>query len=227
MRIQLLRTDEAEILDLHEGTPRGQAILDDLDRWNRLSGWYEGHVRAVERWWQHLDCPRPFRVLDVGTGPGALLEAIGQHFETLGVQTELVGLDRSAGYVQEAQARLGGRARIVQADATDMPFDAGSFHLGTTALMIHHLPHDVRHGVVSELRRVCGAAYVFDLELTFTGALGWGVLATLLGMGSDTRHDGVVSVRRACTREEMAALLAPLPGRVVRRFPTGLALLPA
>lgn len=226
MRISLLRTERPEILDLHEGTPRGQAILDDLDRWNRWSGWYGRHVRAVERWWRHLGCPQPFRVLDVGTGPGGLLDAISAHFVALGVETELVGLDRSEGYVAEAQTRLGDRARIVQADATDMPFDAGAFDLGTSALMIHHLPHDVRHAVVSELQRVGSAAYVFDLELTLTGALGWGVLATMLGFGADTRHDGVVSVRRACTRAEMEALLSPLPGRVVRRFPTGLALLP-
>ena len=227
MRIRLLRTERPEILDIHAGTPRGQAILDDLDRWNRLSGWYAGHVRAVERWWRHLGCPRPFRVLDVGTGPGGLLHAIGAHFDTLGVETELVGLDRSQGYVAKAQARLGTRARIVQADATAMPFGPSAFHLGTTALMIHHLPHGVRHGVVSELRRVCSASYVFDLELTFTGALGWGVLATALGMGADTRHDGVISVRRACTLAELTELLSPLPGRVSRRFPTGLALLPA
>ena len=52
------------------------------------------------------------------------------------------------------------------------------------------------------------------------------VLATALGMGADTRHDGVISVRRACTLGELTELLAPLPGRVSRRFPTGLALLP-
>lgn len=221
-----LRVDRPEILDQEGLSERGLAILADLERWNRLSGWTRGHLRRIEAHWEALGRPEPFRVLDVGTGPGALLEAVADHFAARGVETALVGVDLSPAYAARARARLGGKARVVVADATALPFEAAAFDLGTTALMIHHLPQPLRPRVVAELARTCRAAYVFDLEVTWTGELGWGVLATALGMGADTRHDGVLSVRRGSTLAEFRALCAPLGQDVRRVFPTALATAP-
>lgn len=224
---RLLRTDRAEILDQEGLNPRGRRILADLDRFNRLSGWYRTHCRWVDRHWDALGRPTPFRVLDVGTGPGGLLDALAAHFGARGVPVELVGVDLHPAYVAMARDRLGDRATVRQADATDLPFDAGSFDLATSTLMLHHLPHAVRTALVAELGRVCRSAYLFDLELTLYGTLGWGALSALLGMGADTRHDGMVSVRRGSTLAEFRALVAPLPVRARRVFPTALCTAPA
>ena len=221
-----LRVDRAEILDDEAFGPRGRVILAELARWNRLSGWTRRHVRAVEAHWRALGAPSPVRVLDVGTGPGGLLEAIAAHFGALGVPAELVGLDLSAEYVAMAQERLGHRADVVKGDATALPFDAGSFHIGTTALMLHHLPAPARPAVIGELARVCQSVYAFDLEVTWTGALGWAGVATALGFHADTRHDGVLSVRRASTLAEFRALVEPFGLRASRVFPTALCTLP-
>ena len=222
-----LRTHGEEILDALDGAdPRAQAILEDLERWNRLSGWTARHVRQVVRAWEVLGRPEPFRVLDVGTGRGALLVAIQAHFDSLGVQTELTGVDLDDGYLATARRRLGPRARLVHADATDLPFEDGSFHLGTNALMMHHLPLELREGLVRELRRTCRSAYVFDLELTLYGLVGFGVVSLLLRMMPETRHDGLLSVRRGSTLAEFRALTAGLPGRATRVFPSALAVLP-
>ncbi len=221
-----LRADGQEILDREGLSARGLRILADLERWNRLSGWTAGHLRRITAHWEALGRPTPFRLLDVGTGPGALLEVVADHFARRGVETALVGVDLSPAYAARARARLGARARVVEADATALPFEDGAFHLGTTALMIHHLPLDLRPQVVAELARTCDAAYVFDLEVTWTGALGWGVIATALGMHADTRHDGILSVRRGSTLEEFRALCAPLGQDVRRVFPTALVTAP-
>jgi SAM-dependent methyltransferase len=217
-----LREDRPEILDQEGLSDRGLRILADLERWNRLSGWTAGHMRRIEKHWEALGRPEPFRVLDVGTGPGALLEAIAEHFESRGVATELVGVDLSPTFAEKARSRLGDRATVVEADATALPFEDKAFHLGTTALMIHHLPKPLRPQVIAELARTCDAAYVFDLEVTWTGAVGWAAVAGLLGMHADTRHDGVLSVRRACTLDEFRALCAPLKQEVRRVFPTAM-----
>src|SRR5688572_20635900 len=114
MVLPWLRTDAEEIMD-HEGlSPRGERILADLDRWNRLSGWYEGHLRRIRVHWEALGRPTPFRILDVGTGPGGLLDALSRS----DLPVQLTGLDRSRGYVDYARRRLGDRATVLEGDAT-------------------------------------------------------------------------------------------------------------
>lgn len=127
MLARLLRTDRDEILDREGLNARGRAILADLDRWNRLSGWYRFHVRRVLDYYDVLGRPRPFRVLDVGTGSGGLLALLATTFGEQGIDADLVGLDRDPGYVAFARERLGDRARVVEGDATALPFDAGAF----------------------------------------------------------------------------------------------------
>jgi len=221
-----LRTDREEILDREGLNPRGRRILSDLDRWNARIRWYLVHCRMVERHWNSLGRPEPFRILDVGTGPGGLLEALAAHFDAKGVETELLGVDLSADYVAMARERLGDRARVIQADATDLPMEADRFDVATTTLMMHHLPPPVRTEMVAELGRVCRSVYIFDLELTLYGTLGWGLIAPLMGMHRDTRHDGMISVRRGSTLKEFEALVSPLPVRVRRVFPTALCTVP-
>lgn len=98
-----LRTHGEEILDAMDGAdPRAQAILADLERWNRLSGWTARHVHQVVRAWEAQGRPEPFKVLDVGTGRGALLLAIVQRFDALGVQIQLNGVDLDDGYLATA-----------------------------------------------------------------------------------------------------------------------------
>jgi len=227
VRQRWLRTHGEEILDREGLNPRGRRILRDLDRWNSLIRWYRNHCRMVDLHWEGLGRPEPFRILDVGTGPGGLLAALADHYAAKGVQTELVGVDLSEDYVAMAQERLGDRARVMQGDATKLDMEDHRFDVATTTLMMHHLPPPVRTEMVAELGRVCRSAYIFDLEITLYGAVGWAAVALGLGMHRDTLHDGVLSVRRGSTLREFEELVSPLPVQVRRVFPTALCTVPA
>ena len=216
--IDWLRSSEEEILDREEHSARGLRILDDLDRFNRRMGWYRFHVRMVETHWRALGSPRPFRVLDIGTGPGGLLH----HLLDSGLPVEAIGIDRSPSYVNMAQERIGPRARIEVADATAIPFADGAFDLATCTLMLHHLPRPVREAMIAEVRRTCRSAYFFDLEVTLHGAFGAPFLGLALGLGLDAIHDGALSVRRAATYAEFADLMRPLNVKARRVFPSAL-----
>ncbi len=227
-----LRSDGPEILDDEGLSARGQRILSDLDRWNGLSGWYRQHLQRIRRHWDALGKPQPFCVVDVGCGPGGMLEMLAAWGARYSVDVELTGVDSSPAYLEMARQKLsaaGGKSavRLVEADAARTPFADGEFHLLTSTLMLHHLPDPVRVALVAEAGRIAESQYIFDLERTLTGVVGWSVLAPALGMGADTRHDGVQSVRRACSLEEFRALMAPLPVSVERAFPTGLFTSPA
>lgn len=92
--------------------------------------------------------------------------------------------------------------------------------------MAHHLPRNVREGLVVELARVCRSAYVFDVEITLLGIVSFH-LAPLVGLGLDTTHDAVISVRRGFTKREFEDMVRPLPVRVRRVFPSALCTVPA
>jgi SAM-dependent methyltransferase len=222
MFASMLRTQEEEILDREGFSARGRRIIQDVERWNRAARWYAGHVARVHLHWDALGRPSPFRVLDVGCGAGGLLAALAES----DLPCELTGVDLSPAFVQMAAQALGRRATVLQADATALPFPDQAFDLVTNTLMMHHLPHGVRHQLVAEMGRVARSTYLFDLEVTLYGCVGFAVLGPLVGLGADAVHDGLVSVRRGSTLAEFRALVAPLPVRVARVFPSALCTLP-
>lgn len=85
------------------------------------------------------------RLLDLGTGPGTLVEIIGPHVGSS------VGVDVTTEMLQLFRVRTKG-AHPVLADASRLPFPDRSFDLVTCGSVFHHLddPADVAH----ELARV-------------------------------------------------------------------------
>jgi len=88
------------------------------------------------------------RVLDAGTGAGALAIALAPIVrEVIGIDPvpELLALGR------ERAAKLG-NVELVEGDATALAFEDQSFDLGATLRTLHHVAHPER--VLSELTRV-------------------------------------------------------------------------
>jgi malonyl-CoA O-methyltransferase len=79
------------------------------------------HLGALEAAVEGLE---PRRILDVGTGTGVAALALADRFPA----TEVVGVDLSPAMVAVAKGK-GGRARFEVADASRLPFEAGSFDL--------------------------------------------------------------------------------------------------
>jgi len=89
------------------------------------------------------------RILDVGCGNGSLTFALA---ETPGLR-EIVAIDHSAVFVDEAAGlNTDSRITIRQADACDLPFEAGAFDRALSLLVLHFVPEAGK--AVSEMRRV-------------------------------------------------------------------------
>ncbi|HKE16772.1 MAG TPA: class I SAM-dependent methyltransferase [Kofleriaceae bacterium] len=137
------------------------------ESWNDAAG-YEPYIgrwsRLVAR--DHLEwlgVAAGRRWLDVGSGTGALSEAI----LTTCAPESLVGIDASAGYVEHLRATLGrdARARFVQADAQALPLGAGEVDHAVSGLVMNFVASPAR--AVAEMARVVTpggwiAAYVWD-----------------------------------------------------------------
>lgn len=91
-----------------------------------------------------LGLPESGRLLDLGCGPGAVAARIQERRPRL----EIVGLDRDAGLLALARARV----RVVRADAACLPFPSASFDGVHARLVLRHL--SAPEATLAEARRV-------------------------------------------------------------------------
>lgn len=93
-----------------------------------------------------LDLTGEERVLDVGTGVGALALALSPSVR------EVVAVDTDPERLFLARERAPANVTFAEADATKLPFGAGSFDLAATLRTLHHVARPEL--VVAELVRV-------------------------------------------------------------------------
>src|SRR5262245_41418507 len=97
----------------------------------------------------HLLPGRTARVLDLGTGDGHLLAAIGRRYPDAGG----VGLDLSPEMVAAARERFAGVEQVsfqVHDLMEPLPDGLGEFDLVVSALAIHHLPDERKRSLYGE-----------------------------------------------------------------------------
>jgi ubiquinone/menaquinone biosynthesis C-methylase UbiE len=82
----------------------------------------------------------PQRVLDVGCGTGQLTRRLMERFP----DADVVGLDYSAGMLDEAGHRVGTSAHLVRADAQYLPFRAASADIVVCTESFHWYPDQQR-----------------------------------------------------------------------------------
>jgi ubiquinone/menaquinone biosynthesis C-methylase UbiE len=110
---------------------------------------------------------------------------------------------------------------LLQADVRRLPLPDGSVDVAHVSLLMHHLSPSEAVAALAELRRVAREGVVVnDLR---RGLLPYVVTAaTVLALtrGTYTRHDGLLSARRAYTLSELDDLAAAAGLSVVARSGT-------
>jgi SAM-dependent methyltransferase len=194
--LEFLDADQLDALELRKNL-REMAML------NRLPGGVGDSVRAVERL---LGEQTEATVLDVGTGSGDFVRRLRgrRHVEVIAsdVRTEILEI---------AARNLAGtnNVSLLQADARSIPLSDGEVDIAHASLLMHHFDPEDAVAALAEMRRVSRLGVVINdlrrgpLPFAITAAT---VLA--LSRGAYTRHDGVLSARRAYTLAELDTLAA-------------------
>jgi ubiquinone/menaquinone biosynthesis C-methylase UbiE len=201
-----------ELLDLPVTTDAvREAAMRDVERSNALFGGTRSVVRAVRR--LAATVPRDAIVLDVATGTGDIAAAMRR----VAPDWTVVGLDRSTILATRARGRLDG---AVAGDALALPVADRSVDVVTCSQALHHFFGDDARRLVAELHRVSrGHVVVSDIRRSRLAAAGFWLASIALGFHPVTRRDGVTSVFRGFTADELRALVREVTGvtPVVRR----------
>jgi SAM-dependent methyltransferase len=120
------------------------------------SAWWRRTVRGELLPWALRHVELGERVLEIGPGFGATTRVLA------GAGTELTVLELEPSYCERLRRELPAGVRVVQGDATQMPFADGHFSAVLAFTMLHHLPSpELQDRLFAEAARVLRAGGTF------------------------------------------------------------------
>jgi len=194
----------SEILDRPDVDPRVVTrSMRDVALANRLFGGRRAALVEIDR---ALDgVTGEVTLLDVGTGLGDIPAAARTHLARRGVRVRAIGLDLAPELASAARPAVDD---AVCASAFAIPLRDRSVDVVLASQMLHHFPEPEARMVLAELHRVARRrVIVSDLRRSWLAAAGIWLASWALGFHPVSRHDGVVSVLRGFTADDLGALV--------------------
>jgi ubiquinone/menaquinone biosynthesis C-methylase UbiE len=195
------RVDNPELLD-GDDCPAEEVAksLEDLSSINRRFGGVSTTRALIERVVE-VTGKKELSVLEVAAGFGEVPRVVAQQLAAQGIHLELTLLDIKRSHL------LSGKHSIV-ADALALPFLDDSFDLISCNLFAHHLQPNEIIRFVREGLRVCRCALLINDLIRNPIHLALVYAGFPLMRSYVSRHDGVVSVRRAYVSAEMREMIS-------------------
>jgi SAM-dependent methyltransferase len=177
--------------------------IDDVTRSNRLLGGLRSAGNAFARQLGRL--PRDVTLLDVGTGLADIPARAIRIAASRGTNVFAIGVDEAASLLIAAHDRL---SAGVCADALALPFRDHSVDVVMCSQVLHHFEDPDAVRLLREMNRVARrVVIVSDLRRSWIAAAGFWLVSFPLRFHPVTRHDGVVSVLRGFTRDDLRRLV--------------------
>jgi len=177
------------------------ASLRDIVRINRAFGGSRAAVTGFDDFLRTA-WPGTRTLLDVGTGLGDIPRAICRRAATRGIELRVIGLERHPAAARAAAAE-GGMLPLV-GDGARLPFRSRSIDFAMCAKLLHHLPGAAGDALLKELDRVARLGVVIvDLQRSALAAAGIWLASFPMRFQRTTRRDGVISVLRGFSADEL------------------------
>ena len=176
--------------------------LVDVARANALFGGTRAVLRELRPVFEERAGER-LTLLDVGTGAADIPVAALALARRLGVTLTTYGLDSAFCLARAAGERLDGS---ISGDVRALPITDHSVDIVVCTQLLHHFPEPEIAAVLRELNRVARLQVVVsDLRRSWLAAAGIWLASFPLGFHPVSRHDGVVSVLRGFTGNELGS----------------------
>lgn len=190
-----------EILDSPDVDPAiVTRSLADVARANALFGGMSSALDEVKEALKEV--PGDSTLLDVGTGLGDIPCRAREEARRTGVELTTIGLDSA---LELASASRQSVDFSVCADALRLPFPDNSIDIVMCSQVLHHFAGEEATELLREMDRVARVRVVVsDIRRSWIAAAGLWLLSFPLRFHAVSRHDGVVSVMRGFTPEELA-----------------------
>ncbi|HEX8848972.1 MAG TPA: methyltransferase domain-containing protein [Gemmatimonadaceae bacterium] len=184
--------------------------LDDVARANALFGGTRAVMRELRDVFEERAGDR-LTLLDIGTGAADIPLAARALARRLGVTLTTYGLDAAVCLARAAGERLDG---AVAGDALALPIADRSVDIVICSQLLHHFRDPDIATVLRELHRVARLRVVVsDLRRSWLAAAGIWLASFPLGFHPVSRHDGVLSVLRGFTGNELGSHVIHAIGR--------------
>ena len=210
-----------EILDDPSINPALAArSLRDVALANMLFGGRRAIVRELRALFATSSRPASLTLVDVGTGLGDIPAAAQRVARERSCALTTIGVELDLSLATAAKRAC---TCAVAASAMSLPFANGSVDIVTCSQVLHHFDGDEAVQLLRECARVARRVVVIgELRRSWLAVAGLWTTSFVLGFHPVSRHDGVVSILRGYTREELAALIERATGaRAVVRHALG------
>lgn len=197
------RSHQSELIDLGPSHYTEEEYHDCLFKLDCI-GRYLGGDRATFQAFDTLNSP-PASILDVGCGGGLFTQRLAQRYPNALV----IGSDISATAIAIAKDSLANASPplpnldFIVPPTPELHFPPHSFDVVTTTLVCHHLSDD---SLISFLKKACSIAkqrvIINDLHRHLLAQIGFKAIAPLLFRNRLISHDGLLSIKRAFTRDD-------------------------
>jgi SAM-dependent methyltransferase len=189
-----------EILDGRDVDPQVVTrSIADVVRANSLFGGLSSAIDELKDAFK--DVPRKATLLDVGTGLGDIPCRAREVARQSGIDLTTVGLDSALELARASRPVL---TLAVCGDALRLPFADHSVDIVMCSQVLHHFAGADALKLLREMNRVARVrVIVSDLRRSWIAAAGLWLASFPLRFHAVSRHDGVVSVMRGFTPEEL------------------------
>lgn len=209
-----------ERLDAPGADPRFVAgALEDLGRINRFFLGTRLTLAAANDLLGDVPAGQTVALLDAGCGRGDMAAALARWARRRGLDACVLALDASEAIAGLARERFGEDIEVRVGDLLALDLPDESVDVAACSLVLHHFEPEGALRALRELRRVSRKGVIVnDLVRGRLGLTGAHAVARLMTRNPITRHDAVLSARRAYTRRELIELVeaAGLRPRTVR-----------
>jgi 2-polyprenyl-3-methyl-5-hydroxy-6-metoxy-1,4-benzoquinol methylase len=189
--------------------------ISDVARSNAIFGGRKCAMTELEAVLHEL--PGTATLLDVGTGLGDIPCRARSLAHEAGIDLTTIGLDSALELAQASRRVL---SVTVCGDALRLPFPDRSVDIVMCSQVLHHFAGEQALRMLREMNRVARVRVIIsDLRRSWFAAAGIWLASFPLGFHAVSRHDGVVSVMRGFTPDELVDTVTQAVGRkpVVRR----------